>query len=693
MNRLFTKSFAVGITLLFIVILSLPVFGQTINVTMRLNTATNRDTLRPHHVVQLRGEATGTVTPAVTWDQNTGIILKNIGGDYWETTFQMQAGATLKYKFWTGFNATTGTFFWSGWEGPINPANPVPSGDNRLFIAGNKDTTLALQFYNGAETKKDQYWRPYAAKPDTFAVYLRVNMGAFMETGDFNPDAGDQVVVRGSAPLDPTNTWNTLIPLTREAGSADNGAFFSGAGYIANNAVTAGTVQNFKFVYYKGTSPVWESTPNRFFTYSGAKDTTIHWVYFNNQKPTGGKIVSATLIWQMNTEGLQKLGLFDRNRGDRIVIDGAKAWDVANAIPMNYVPLLGLWVGQENFKKAPGAVLEYKAVLLWDASRVDPASPNYIRGLDLTVPLQYWEEPAVTGTGNRNYVYTDQTQQMIPGDLGFGYQFFNSLPKEGVIETPITVTFNVNMAPATNVATNPSNPLFRPGIDTVWVKFLDCLLPLTQGDGIYTNTPLMLEDKDGDLIYSGSLALKPPVPYDVAFRINYSTATGAIIQNGGGFQKGRSYYQFVRPTKVNADGTIVWPSQYSFPVLEWKDSNLTVEDPPDLFTPTNVADREKGTSLRTFALSQNYPNPFSRHGGPETTIEYQVAEKSHVRISVYNLMGQLVATLVDKQQVPGAYSMAWNGKDFKGNPVPSGIYFVKMVAGSFEQLRKMTLIR
>lgn len=681
-----------GITLLLMVVFSASsTFAQTINVTVRLNAATNRDTLRPNHVVQIRGEATGTVVPAITWDQNTGLILQNKGGDYWETTFQIPAGASMRYKFWTGFNSTTGTFFWEGWEGPIIPGNPVNSGDNRYFIAGNRDTTLALQYYHGIDTPRDQYWRPYAAKPDTFAVYLRVNMGAFLETQDFDPDAGDRVIVRGSPPLDPSNAWTLDIPLTREIGSADGGAFFSGVAYIANNAVTAGNVvQSFKFIYVKGTSLSWESTPDRTFTYAAAKDTTILWVYFQNQKPTGGNVVAATLAWQLNTQGLEKLGLFDRNVGDRLVVDGAKAWDVDNAIPFTYVPFSRLWVAQEPFIKAPGAVLEYKTVLLWDSTRVDPASPNYIPGLTLeTNPLQYWEGPAATGTGNRNYTYTNQTTQLIPGDLGFDYQFFNSLPEEGVIETPLTITFNIDMTPATNVATNPANPLFRPGIDTVSVQFIDCLLPLTQGEGIYTNTPIQLEDTNGDLVYSGSLALTPPVPYDVAYRVNYTAGAGVTIQNGGGFASGRSYYQYVRPTRVNTDGSITWPSTFSFPTVPWMDSDLTVETPPDLFTPTSVESPGNGAAVRTFALSQNYPNPFN----PETTIRYQVAEKSHVRIEVYNLMGQLVTTLVNEQRQQGSHSISWKGTDLQGHIAPSGMYFIKMVAGSFEQLRKMALIR
>ena len=245
------------------------------------------------------------------------------------------------------------------------------------------------------------------------------------------------------------------------------------------------------------------------------------------------------------------------------------------------------------------------------------------------------------------------------------------------------------MTPATDIATNPSNPLFRAGIDSVWVQFYGCLMPLTQGDGLYTNTPILLDDPDGDLIYSVTLALNPPVPFDAGFRVNYSTETGATIQNGGGFQKGRSYYQYIHPIKVNDDGSIEWPSTFSFPVLQWMDADLTVEDPPNLFSPTRVKTARSTQTIDRFELAQNYPNPFN----PETKIEYQLAEKSEVQITIYNAIGQLVKTLVNKQEPTGVYSVQWNGTDLNGRGVSSGIYFVKMTAGPFTQIRKMTLIR
>lgn len=70
-----------------------------------------------------------------------------------------------------------------------------------------------------------------------------------------------------------------------------------------------------------------------------------------------------------------------------------------------------------------------------------------------------------------------------------------------------------------------------------------------------------------------------------------------------------------------------------------------------------------------FRLAQNYPNPFN----PVTTISYQMAHAGKVNLSVYNSLGRLVATLVNKNQAPGNYTVQWNGEDFG-----SGVYFCKI---------------
>ena len=90
-----------------------------------------------------------------------------------------------------------------------------------------------------------------------------------------------------------------------------------------------------------------------------------------------------------------------------------------------------------------------------------------------------------------------------------------------------------------------------------------------------------------------------------------------------------------------------------------------------------------------FVLDPNYPNPFN----PSTTINYTMAQGARVSIKVYNVSGQLVATLIDSYQPQGHHFVKWNGKDAAGKAVTSGMYLVKMVTGDFNQVNKMTLLR
>jgi hypothetical protein len=88
-------------------------------------------------------------------------------------------------------------------------------------------------------------------------------------------------------------------------------------------------------------------------------------------------------------------------------------------------------------------------------------------------------------------------------------------------------------------------------------------------------------------------------------------------------------------------------------------------------------------------LGQNLPNPFSG----QTTISYQLAAEGKVRISVYNVAGQLVRTLLDEHQMTGRYSVAWDGKDQAGRKAAAGLYFYQMQTPDRTLTRRMALIR
>jgi len=90
-----------------------------------------------------------------------------------------------------------------------------------------------------------------------------------------------------------------------------------------------------------------------------------------------------------------------------------------------------------------------------------------------------------------------------------------------------------------------------------------------------------------------------------------------------------------------------------------------------------------------FELSQNYPNPFN----PVTKISFAVPVETNVELSVYNVLGQKVRTLANEAKKPGYYSVVWDGKDSKGESLPSGVYFYKMTADGFSSTMKMILLK
>jgi len=90
-----------------------------------------------------------------------------------------------------------------------------------------------------------------------------------------------------------------------------------------------------------------------------------------------------------------------------------------------------------------------------------------------------------------------------------------------------------------------------------------------------------------------------------------------------------------------------------------------------------------------FSLSQNYPNPFN----PTTSFQFSLCKSAHVKIEIFNIVGQKVRILVDEDMKPGFYVADWDGKDENQNPVSSGIYFYRMQAGEFADMKKMLLLK
>ncbi len=90
-----------------------------------------------------------------------------------------------------------------------------------------------------------------------------------------------------------------------------------------------------------------------------------------------------------------------------------------------------------------------------------------------------------------------------------------------------------------------------------------------------------------------------------------------------------------------------------------------------------------------YSLAQNYPNPFN----PSTTIEYELPADSRVLITVLNILGQNVSTVVDRMQPAGRYRVIWDARNDGGTPLATGVYFCCLQTDGFFKTTKMVLVR
>jgi choice-of-anchor B domain-containing protein len=111
--------------------------------------------------------------------------------------------------------------------------------------------------------------------------------------------------------------------------------------------------------------------------------------------------------------------------------------------------------------------------------------------------------------------------------------------------------------------------------------------------------------------------------------------------------------------------------------------------PVFLITGEPLSINDKEDSPESFDLGQNYPNPFN----PLTVIPFSIREAGKVKIEVYNIIGQEIAVLLNKELSAGKHLINWNGKDHNGSPVASGVYFYTLEIPEAKIVKKMILNR
>jgi len=571
------------------------------------------------------------------WNTATDTLTDIDGDSIYTKTVTIDTGA-IEYKF---FKTLRGGIDWE-------------SVSNRMYtVVGGTQQLPVVYFDNDSVV---------TIAPDV-AVVFQVNMRVKILEGIFQPGSGDIVTVPGSM-----NGWSTSAD-TLTDGNNDSV-------YTKTLMIQEGSAIFYKFYKTPRGGLDWEDNQptgsgNREYTVP-VGGATVPVVYFNNDSVVNTPI-SANILFKSDFTAFLNMGWFRPDLQDSIEARGPfNGWagtkmddPLSSGVYEVVIPYSGT-----SFDDVP-----HKYFIDFDSAGATARFPGYIHsgGTSNRDGFAY-EHPAERGDGNR--IFNVGTGGNISTDV----YWFSSISPRGVINAgdTVTVTANVNMGPATRYV----DP-FVPGADTVLLVFFDELVKGAQraNQGSFPNY-VTLTPVGGatDTFYTGSYTYVGPTHYNTLYYYRYIHAGGGNVDEGGGLGAQNPYRsRFIQPLGDNS-----FPRDYTAPTDEWqKSAPMPHEDPP--FNPLNgVSPEPVDGRPAAYKLLQNYPNPFN----PSTTIRYILPERANVTLKVFNLIGQEVATLVNGQQPAGSYVTL-----FEANKLATGIYFYRLQAGSFSEVKKMLLLK
>ena len=194
--------------------------------------------------------------------------------------------------------------------------------------------------------------------------------------------------------------------------------------------------------------------------------------------------------------------------------------------------------------------------------------------------------------------------------------------------------------------------------------------------------------------YPGIEIEDPPDSISLADDVNYfsenrqSSFVGIALKSA--VEKGaEGFFYYSLATQEDFLGSVPTPMRFSGLIRRESDEHKPALDTfstlfSELITAPASLEETSEFIPRTASLFQNYPNPFN----PVTIINYQLAMSSEVNLSIYNILGEKVATVVSGYQDAGLHSIEWDASDFA-----TGVYFYRLQAGNFSNIRKMVLIK
>jgi hypothetical protein len=389
--------------------------------------------------------------------------------------------------------------------------------------------------------------------------------------------------------------------------------------------------------------------------------------YFDNDSVINVPI-TANILWRVDMQAMQEIGWFQPGLNDSMQVRGGfEGWSgkrmAFNTSTTATYQILLPYSGT-SFDQLP-----HKYFMKLDSVSGNTRFPGFSGNTD---GVQY-DHPYERGDGNR---ILDAGNG---GNISAPSYYFSSVHRYGtmkLITDTCRVTLRVNMGPATRY-TDP----FNPATDTLKLVWQDATWRFSQvfNQGSFPATVNLTRQGATDSVWTVTVKVKGKTHYGLMYTYRYVHPGGTAVDEGGGLGAQNPYRgRFIIPTSPN-----VFPPTQTAALDGWqKNAPMPVQTAPYGLTGVNE-DEELGQPV-AYKLAQNYPNPFN----PSTKIRYTIPENARVTLKVFNILGQEVATLVNEHEVAGNYVAL-----FEANELATGVYFYRLEAGKFTDVKKMLLLK
>lgn len=493
----------------------------------------------------------------------------------------------------------------------------------------------------------------------TVSVTFQVDMAAYMQTGKFNP-ATDSVIIRGDFQemAGDTVVWAGSHFVMTESTTDDS--VYTLAVVFPDSAV--GKTINYQFLPQHAGSASWVEPGNRTYTITSAATQVIPMAWIANQYP--GAIATVNVTFEVDLTKLFAEGF--NPAVDSVYVVGGTAplnwgWAVGEIMSASF-DNPKYFETTMQFTDIIGAEVDFK---LFGAGADPFSNGGWESGSNHTISFP-GKDTTVFWVPDMNVtkptLVTDTVVFHV--DMNKAYDGINYKPITGVKSVWITGSVKpLNWPPSGWPLADTSTGDTGTAIDT------SAQLHRMYDDGTHGDSIA------GDNKWSITLLFKPGVSSYVEYKYGaifngYDTLTiGSVVSAG-------SLIDNECASGVNHSVVLSGSKE---PIYNhWGD-----QDPNNPGTISGIV-RNPDSKPTTYALSQNYPNPFN----PATKIDYSIPKNSFVTLKIYNVLGQEVATIFTGSQKAGSYTATFDATRYA-----SGIYFYRLQADNYSNIKKMVLLK